>query len=182
MSVDLSRNTAIQIASVTSSESLALGLTVWRSAPIIPVRGTSSGFLLTSTQTSLDIPYPHDNYGFLVGWACTAMSTAAMKGCILTVNSGTEWQSALGNLDIQFSDTSSGTNSTAGLFKRYLIGPLESARFVRSAASSNAGATVGDPAVNFELSTAGITAALGTRECFKAHIQPFQMPVVSYDT
>jgi len=184
MAINISRNSGVRIASLTSAASAALGVGVWASAGLRPVRAaSSSGFLLDSTQTNLDIPYDvDDKMGYIASWACTAMTTAVLKACVLRINAGDEWQSGLGAADIMFSDTSSGVNSTAGLLRKYMIGPLESARFVRSAASSNARATVGDPAVNFALTTARMTGALGTRECFKVHIQPFKMPVVNYST
>ena len=181
MSVNLNRNTAIQISGITSSqEALLQTLTRLQVTSFRDGMGTSSGFLIDGDQPNLDIPYPDDNYGFIVSWGSTCADD--WGGRVLRINEGTAWQSGLGHLDILLTDTSSESGgSTASQVKRWMVGPLESARFVRSAASSNGGAVVGAPAVNFQMTTARSTRGLTTDCNSGVRVQPFKLPVVTYD-
>ena len=123
----------------------------------------------------------NDKVGFTVSWAGTQQETAG--SLYLNVAAGDHWRNTLGAYNLLLTESTEVTGgSTRCQIKRWFIGPFESAQFVKAAASSAAGATVGDPVIRFGLSTALATAALTTRERHKVHIQAFKMPTVDYDT
>jgi len=140
---------------------------------------TSLGHLTSGNNR--DIPYPSDDIAFIVSWACTQPDDFGSR--VLRIHEGDKWQSGLGHYDILLTNTSSESGgSTATQLKRWLVGPLESARFVRAAASSGAGAVRGAPAVRFAMTTARSTRAFAALAHSRARIVPFKMPGVSYST
>jgi len=190
MTVQLNRNLAVSVLNITSDDSTGcLAVDSWLGANITSVRNvSSSGFLLDSTQLWYDIPVdPDDKVAFLVSWGGTQQEVAG--SLYLKINAGDYWRSDLGDYDFLITEsTAVSGGSTESQLKRWIVGPLESARFVRAAASSNAGATVGDPAIRFEMSTSTgtrgslSTGAYTTQERHKIHIQPFKFPTVTYST
>jgi len=183
MTVKLSRNLAVSVQNDTSVNNSALLVATYLGALAADIRdASSSGFLLDSTQLWYDIPVdPDDKVAFLVSWAGTQQETAG--SIYLRVNAGDEWRNSLGNYDLLLTASTAVTGgSTRGQLKRWFVGPFESGQFIRAAASSGAGATVGDPCIRFEMSTSLATDAYTTEEYNKIHIQPFKFPVVEYDT
>ena len=183
MTVKLNRNLAVSVQNITSANSTSLVVASWLGANVTPIRNaSSSGLLLDSTQLWFDIPVdPDDKVAFLVSWAGTQQQ--ADGGLSLRVYAGTRWRSDLGNYDFMITgSTAACGGSSMGQLKRWVLGPLESAQFIRAAASSNAGATVGDPAIRIGLTTAVTPGALSTTERHKVHIQPFKFPTVEYAT
>jgi hypothetical protein len=183
MTVKLSENTAISICNLTSVDSGSLLVATWLGAAIAgPRNASSSGYLLDSTQLWIEFPLDMpDQVAFIVSWGGTQQETDG--SLYLTVSAGDEWRNDLGSYNLLITDTTAVSGgSTRSQLKKWLVGPFESARFIGAAASSAAGATVGDPSIRFGLSTALATGALTTDERHKVHIQPFLMPVVEYDT
>jgi hypothetical protein len=195
MTIALKRQTVTLLQKLTSLDTAVLGAGVWLSgAAINVVRAPgSSGYLLQSSASTaklIDIPFSvDDKVGFIVSWACT--ESTATTGLVLRIHAGDKWQKGLGDVDLPlFAEGTVGTDpssyATEGCLRRWMIGPLESARFVRAATSTFLGCEEGDPAVRFSLTTdvaATLMAAAPTSlERHKVHIQPFSMPSVEYAT
>ena len=189
--VKLSRNTAIQISNLTCAASTAIRvgtggaaaarMRVFRDAFLASTGAASTMVGYVSSGQRLNIPYPSDDIAFIISWACTQPD--GLSGRVLRVHEGDRWQKGLGHYDIVLTaNTSADGGSTAVQLKRWLLGPLESARFVRAATSSGEGAEVGEPVVMFQMTTARSSAALAASAHSQVRVVPFKMPAVSYDT
>lgn len=173
----LSRNAATRIGYRTTLLSTAAGTFVnWRAAHGTTLQSTED----STGQGRVTVQYPvDDRIGFLVSWCCTAAST---EPATLTVAQGSlrrGYKRDQGSLSITLSQNVAGsasTGTTGTMFNRFLIGPLESARFAIKSES-----TIHAPEdrnfVSFTLSTdsTGVQAR-------RASIYAFRMPVVGYDT
>ena len=200
MTIKTVRNTAVLISSITCGESSALrvGGEIGKSgAEVVKARdmymkstaagSTGIGFL--SSGQYIDFPYGNDDkVAFIVSWGCTQTT---LGGAVLRVHQGAAkgsttytgaWRRDLGNYDLVLDSTASCGGTTAGTLKRWVLGPLESARFSMAAATSGAGATVGDPVVRMQLSSAAGGQAITDIQEYKVRIVPFKLPVVEYAT
>jgi hypothetical protein len=115
-----------------------------------------------------------DHIGFLVGWACTALSTGTRY---VTVESGDAWRGDVGDLVIELTPTSSG--STAASQVKILAGPYESARFALVADNTSmTGVEIGQNYIQFSITS----DASSNSEAQYVQILPFRWPDVQYDT
>lgn len=177
---DLTRNGALSIFNVTSSGAPYLGVAELLSTRVSSIRALSGGSTLINTADTVQFPFSVDEkIGFIVSWAATA--EAATTGSLnLKVKAGDGYRAVLGNYNLIVDTGATGSGSTAGRLKRWILGPFESARFAEEATSTAGGCSTGDQAITFELTTdyiAGSTRARGT-----VNILPFTMPVVEFAT
>ena len=115
-----------------------------------------------------------DHIGFLVGWACTALSTGTRY---VTVNKGDAWRGDVGDLSIMLTPTATGT--TAASQVKIIAGPYESARFALVAANtSETGVEIGQNYIKFSITSDASSAA----EAQYVQIKPFRWPDVQYAT
>ena len=115
-----------------------------------------------------------DHIGFLVGWACTAVSTGYRY---VTVNKGDKWRGDVGDLVIELTPTSSG--STAASQVLIVAGPYESARFaITSTSTSVTGAEIGQNCIKFTVTSDASSDA----QAQYVQIKPFRWPDVQYAT
>jgi hypothetical protein len=115
-----------------------------------------------------------DNIGFLVGWACTALSTGTRY---VTVESGDGWRGDVGDVTITLTPTATG--STAASYVHILAGPYESARFALVATNtSDSGVEIGQNYIKFSITSDASSDA----EAQYVQIKPFRWPDVQYAT
>ena len=115
-----------------------------------------------------------DNIGFLVGWACTALSTGTRY---VTVNKGDAWRGDVGDLSIMLTPTATGT--TAASQVKIIAGPYESARFALVATNtSETGVEIGQNYIKFSITSDASSDA----QAQYVQIKPFRWPDVQYAT
>ena len=115
-----------------------------------------------------------DHIGFLIGWACTALSTGYRY---VTVSEGDAWRGDVGDLTIELTPTSSG--STAASQVHILAGPYESARFALTADNTSmTGVEIGQNYIKFSVTSNASSDA----ESQYVNILPFRWPDVQYAT
>lgn len=179
---NLTRNGALAIASVTSSQFALFGVGILLSTRMDELRSLTGGTTLTSTAGSRSAQFPYgidDKIAFVVSWCATA--EAATTGSLtLQAKSGEGFQADLGNYNLYVEGGATGSGSTAGRLKRWIIGPFESARFAETATSTGGGATTGEQAITLRITTDYL--ARSTRARGAVNILPFKLPVVDYAT
>ena len=115
-----------------------------------------------------------DNIGFLVGWACTGLSTGTRY---VTVESGDGWRGDVGDLTIELTPTSSG--STGATQCLIMAGPYESARFALTAANTSlTGVEIGQNYIQFTITS----DASSNAEAQYVQVKPLRWPDVQYAT
>ena len=115
-----------------------------------------------------------DNIGFLIGWACTDLSTGTRY---VTVEGGDGWRGDVGDVTITLTPTATG--STAASYVHILAGPYESARFALVAENTSmTGVEIGQNYIQFSITSDASSDA----EAQYVNILPFRWPDVQYAT
>ena len=166
----MSRNSYTVLFRHTSADTTGIA-DISTQAPVL--RNVGGSTVATSSEGTCKFDVS-DRIGFLVGWACTALSTGYR---LVRVNKGDMWRGDVGNLDIELTPTSSG--STAASQVKILAGPYECARFALTATNtSQTGVKIGQNYIKFSV----LSDASSDVHAQYVQIKPFRWADVQYDT
>ena len=165
----MTRNSYTVLFRHTSADTTGIADTSTQ-APVL--RNVGGSTVATSSEGTCKFDVS-DRIGFLVGWACTAVSTGYR---LVRVNKGDMWRGEVGNLDIELTPTSSG--STGASQVKILAGPYECARFALKATSTDPGVSVGQNYIKFSV----LSDASSDAQAQYVQIKPFRWADVQYAT
>ena len=164
------RDSYVVVFRHTSADTTGIADTSTQAVVLRNVGGSTSASS-SDAEVAFDMS---DHIGFLVGWACTAVSTGTRY---VTVESGDAWRGDVGDLTIELTPTSSGSTGASQVL--IMAGPYESARFALTAANTSlTGAAIGQNYIKFTVTSDASSAA----EAQYVQIKPFRWPDVQYAT
>ena len=166
----MARDSYVVLFRHTTADQATLGTATTAAAAFRNVGGST---IASSSEGTAPLDNS-DHIGFLIGWACTDLSTGTRY---VTVESGDGWRGDVGDATIMLTPTATGT--TAPTQVKILAGPFESARFAHVATNtSESGVEIGQHYVKFSITSDASSDA----HAQYVNIKPFRWPDVQYAT